>query len=54
MTIWGKRFFYNKKAPLTTAVQMTIVSNQSGYEPLNLENKSFPNSDNYDTTNLRF
>ena len=28
--------------------------NQSGYEPLNLENGSFLNSDSFDTTNLRF
>ena len=27
---------------------------QSGYEPLNLENGSFLNSDNFDATNLRF
>ena len=27
---------------------------QSGYEPLNLENGSFVNSDNFDATNLRF
>ena len=28
--------------------------NQSGYEPLNLENVSFLNSDNFDATDLRF
>ena len=28
--------------------------NQSGYEPLNWENVSFLNSDNFDTTDLRF
>ena len=28
--------------------------NQSGYEPLNLENTSFLNSDNFDATDLRF
>ena len=26
----------------------------SGYEPLNLENGSFLNSDNFDATDLRF
>ena len=31
-----------------------LPSNQSGYEPLNLENRSFLNSDNFDATNLRF
>ena len=30
------------------------VANQSGYEPLNLENGSFVNSDNFDATDLRF
>ena len=29
-------------------------NNQSGYEPLNLENGSFLNSDNFDATDLRF
>ena len=28
--------------------------NQSGYEPLNLENGSFLNSNNFDATDLRF
>ena len=28
-------------------------TNQSGYEPLNLENGSSVNSDNFDTTDLR-
>ena len=28
--------------------------NQSGYEPLNLENGWFLNSDNFDATDLRF
>ena len=27
---------------------------QSGYEPLNLENRSFLNSDNFDATDLKF
>ena len=30
------------------------IYNQSGYEPLNLENVSFLNSDNFDATDLRF
>ena len=30
------------------------MNNQSGYEPLNLENRSFLNSDNFDATDLRF
>ena len=30
------------------------IKNQSGYEPLNLENGSFLNSDNFGATNLRF
>ena len=29
-------------------------TNQSGYEPLNLENGLFVNSDNFDATDLRF
>ena len=28
--------------------------NQSGYEPLDLENRSFVDSDNFDATDLRF
>ena len=31
-----------------------IPENQSGYEPLNLENGSFQTSDNIDTTDWRF
>ena len=31
-----------------------LFSNQSGYEPLNLENCSFLNSDNFNATDLRF
>ena len=30
------------------------ASTWSGYEPLNLENASFLNSDNFDATDLRF
>ena len=30
------------------------IYNQSGYEPLNSENASFLNSDNFDATDLRF
>ena len=34
---------------------MTVAeSNQIGYEPVNLENGSFLNSDNFDTTDLKF
>ena len=32
----------------------TYMYNQSGYEPLNLENASFLNSDSFDATDLRF
>ena len=31
---------------------MRNTKNQSGYEPLNLENESFVNSDNFDATGL--
>ena len=34
--------------------QLASTYNQSGYEPLNLENVSFLNSDNFDATDLRF
>ena len=35
-------------------VQPPATSNQSGYEPLNLENGSFVNSDNFDATDFTF
>ena len=36
-------------------MQITVHKyNQSGYEPLNLENGSFLNDDNFDATHLRF
>ena len=31
-----------------------ILCNQSGYKPLNLENGSSVNTDNFDATDLRF
>ena len=31
---------------------MRNTKNQSGYEPLNLENVSFPNSDNFESTDF--
>ena len=34
--------------------QVMYKLSQSGYEPLNLENASFLNSDNFDATDLRF
>ena len=33
---------------------MQNTKNQSGYEPLNLENRSFVNSDNFDATDWNF
>ena len=33
---------------------LTINTNQSGYEPLNMENGSFVNSDNFHATDMRF
>ena len=33
---------------------MRNTKNQSGYEPLNLENGSFVNSDNFDATDLNW
>ena len=34
--------------------KLFVEINQSGYEPLNLENVSFLDSDNFDATDLRF
>ena len=33
---------------------MILINDQSGYEPLNLENGSSVNSDSFDATDLRF
>ena len=37
-----------------TIAHKPLCVNQSGYEPLNLENGSFLNSDNFDATDSRF
>ena len=37
-----------------TIQELKKSSNKTGYEPLNLENGSFLNSDNFDATDLRF
>ena len=40
---------------MTETITITIqIINQSGYDPLNLENGLFLNSDNFDATKLRF
>ena len=44
LNVHGLRFIENSK----------LITSQSGYEPLNLENGSFLNSDNFDATILRF
>ena len=35
-------------------MKISMYNNQSGYEPLNLENGSSVNSDNFYATDLRF
>ena len=37
-----------------TGNQAKLIDSQSGYEPLNLENGSSVNSDNFDATDSRF
>ena len=52
LTILDVRWPLPQKQILFTII--STLSNQSGYEPLNLENGSFVNSDNFDATDWGF
>ena len=45
-----KECMYGRKVKIRKSRKRMRIKNQSGYEPLNLENGSFVNSDNFDAT----